>query len=107
LAVKAGVTVGTSATTFSPNRTITRQEIAAMLARYVSYKLVTLTAYNQPVSFTDEAQIAAYAKDFVRNMQTADVINGYPDGSFKPLANATRAEAAKMLALVHYLMYNK
>jgi X-Pro dipeptidyl-peptidase len=106
-AVKAGVTIGTSATTFSPNRTISRQEIAAMLARYVTYKLVTLVAYNQPISFTDEAQIAAYAKDYVKNMQTADVINGYPDGSFKPLANATRAEAAKMLALVHYLMNYK
>ena len=106
-AVKAGVTVGTSATTFSPNRTISRQEIAAMLARYVTYKLVTLVAYNQPISFSDEAQIAAYAKEYVKNMQTADVINGYPDGSFKPLNNATRAEAAKMLALVHYLINNK
>jgi hypothetical protein len=36
-------------------------------------------------------------------MQKADIRNGYPDGGFKLLANATRAEAAKMLALVHYL----
>jgi uncharacterized repeat protein (TIGR02543 family) len=106
-AVKAGVTIGTSATTFSPNRTISRQEIATMLARYVTYKLVTLVAYNQPLSFTDEARIAAYAKDYVKNMQISDVINGYPDGSFKPLSNASRAEAAKMLALVHYLMSNR
>jgi hypothetical protein len=106
-AVKAGVTKGTSATAFSPDRTISRQEIAAMLARYLSYKAVSLMAYNQTLYFTDEAKIADYAKDYIRNMQTSDIISGYPDGSFKPLANATRAEAAKMLALVHYLINNR
>jgi hypothetical protein len=63
--------------------------------------------YNQPQSFTDELQIADYAKDFVSAMQKAEIINGYPNGSFKPLANASRAEAAKMLAVAHYLMNNR
>ncbi|MDR2713011.1 MAG: S-layer homology domain-containing protein [Clostridiales bacterium] len=92
---------------FSPNRSISRQEIAALLGRYLSYKQVTLIEYNQPQSFSDEQQIAEYAKDFVSAMQKADIINGYPDGSFKPLANATRAEAAKMIAIAHYLMTNR
>ncbi|MCL1873844.1 MAG: S-layer homology domain-containing protein [Clostridiales bacterium] len=37
-------------------------------------------------------------------MQKAGIINGYPNGSFKPLANATRSEVAKMLAIAHCLM---
>ena len=57
-----------------------------------------LIDYNEPQSFTDESQIADYDKDFVSAMQKADIVGGYPDGSFKPLANATRVEAAKMLA---------
>jgi len=40
-------------------------------------------------------------------MQKADIINANPDGSFKPLANATRAESAKILALVHYSMNDR
>ncbi|MDR2713570.1 MAG: S-layer homology domain-containing protein [Clostridiales bacterium] len=105
--IKTGVTKGTSDTTFTPNRSISRQEIATLLGRYLTYKGITLIDYNQPQSFTDELQIADYAKDFVSTMQKADIINGYPDGSFKPQANATRAEAAKMLAFAHYLMNNR
>ena len=102
-AIEAGVTIGTSETTFSPSRTISRQEIATMLARYLTYKEIELTPYNEEFAFTDEALIADYAKEHVRNMQIADILGGYSDGSFKPLGNTTRAEAAKMLALVHYL----
>lgn len=106
-AVEAGVTLGTSATTFTPGRTISRQEIATMLARYILYKEYSLTYYNQAVDFSDGAQIAEYAKEHVSNMQKADIIGGYPDGTFKPLNNATRAEAAKMLALIHFLINSK
>ena len=105
--IETGITKGTSDTTFSPNRSISRQEIATLLGRYLAYKEVTLKDYNQPQSFTDELQIADYAKDFVSAMQKADIVSGYPDGSFKPLANATRAEAAKMLAIAHYLMSSR
>jgi hypothetical protein len=105
--IEAGIIKGTSDTAFSPNRSISRQEIATLLGRYLSYKQVTLIECNQSQSFTYEQQIADYAKDFVSAMQKADIINGYPDGSFKPLTNATRAEAAKMLAIAHYLMDNR
>jgi hypothetical protein len=64
---------------------------------------VTLINY-QCQSLTDEQLIADYAKDFVNAMQKADIIYGYPNGSFKPLANATRSEVAKMLAIAHCLM---
>ncbi|MCL1873847.1 MAG: S-layer homology domain-containing protein [Clostridiales bacterium] len=95
---------GKGTTLFAPNDPITRAEFITILARMSEEQKVTLIDYNQPQSFSDEQLIADYAKDFVSTMQKADIINGYPDGSFKPLANATRAESAKMLAFVHYLM---
>ena len=104
-AVATGVTQGTSATTFSPNDKIERQQIAAMIARYAAYKGFGFGIANEAEAFTDSAKIAAYAAAAVTAMQKANIINGYTDGSFKPVGYATRAEAAKMLALVHSAMF--
>ena len=103
-AIKTGVTLGTSATTFSPNDPIERQQIATMIARYAAYKGYGFGIVNEAIDFTDKAGIASYASAAVTAMQRANIIGGYTDGSFKPQNNATRAEAAKMLALVHNAM---
>ncbi|MDR3295576.1 MAG: S-layer homology domain-containing protein [Clostridiales Family XIII bacterium] len=101
---QSGIVYGTSATTFSPNDRVTREQIAALLSRYAEYKAFAFVKVNELSAFTDSAQIQAYAKETVEQMQQADIIGGYEDGSFRPRGDATRAEAAKMLALVHYLM---
>ena len=49
------------------------------------------------VSFTDFEDVPEYARESVRLMAAAGIINGYDDGSFKPLDNATRAEAAQII----------
>ena len=98
----SGIVKGTSDTTFSPNNKISRQDIAAMISRYAEYKDYTFSEVNEAIEFTDAASIAVYAADAVSAMQRASIINGYDDGSFRPRGNATRAESAKMLALVHH-----
>ena len=102
---KSGVTLGTSPTTFSPDHKITRQDIAVMIVRYTAYKGYVFAQANAPATFTDANSISDYASDAVLKMQRAGVINGYEDGRFGPLGNATRAEASKMLALVHNAMF--
>ena len=104
-AIKSGVTIGTSETTFSPDAPIQRQQIATMIARYAAYKGYGFGIVNDAIDFTDKASIADYASAAVTAMQRANIINGYPDGSFKPVGSTTRAEAAKMLALVHDAMF--
>ncbi|MDR3295575.1 MAG: S-layer homology domain-containing protein [Clostridiales Family XIII bacterium] len=103
-AVAAGVTSGVSEQSFAPGNRITRQDIATLLARYLNYKNITLDETNAEITFTDATGISGYAKDAVVSMQKADVIGGYEDGSFRPQGEATRAEAAKMLAVVHYFV---
>ena len=49
-------------------------------------------------AFTDEADIKA--KDAVNMLTALSVIEGNPDGSFKPDATVTRAEMAKMIFVV-------
>ncbi|MDR0916464.1 MAG: S-layer homology domain-containing protein [Oscillospiraceae bacterium] len=102
--VDTGVVLGTSPTTFSPNQLIKRQELAAMIVRYVEYKGRTFGVVNSEVTFTDSAGISTYARPFVKILQLANFINGYPDGSYHPAGSTTRAEAGKILALIFYAM---
>ncbi len=51
-----------------------------------------------PVAFTDEADIQA--TDAVNMLTALGVIEGDPDGSFRPDATVTRAEMAKMIFVV-------
>ncbi len=101
----SGIVQGTSATTFSPDEKVLRQDIAVMTARYAAYKGYGFGTVNEPVEFTDAGKTADYAAEAVNSMQQANIISGYGDGSFNPTGNATRAEAAKILALVHHAMY--
>ena len=90
---------GTSATTFDPNATISRQDMAVMLYNYAQRYDVTLN--EQTVTpFTDESAIADYALPAVQALHSAGVISGMPDGSFQPYATATREQACTVLCML-------
>ena len=90
---------GTSATTFDPNATISRQDMAVMLYNYAQRYDVTLN--EQTVTpFTDESAIAGYALPAVQALHSAGVISGMPDGSFQPYATATREQACTVLCML-------
>lgn len=85
---------------FNPSAPIARQEMAAMLARYAAKFGVALTASSgaEAAPFADEGAIAAYAKDAVAALRQAGIALGKGGGRFDPAADATRAEAAKLIA---------
>ena len=59
---------------------------------------------QERAEFTDDAHIAAYAKDAVYALQQAGIINGMGGGAFAPRETATRAAAAKVVyGLAAYL----
>ena len=92
-----GIVYGISSTEFAPNANISRQDMAVMLDRYAQQFGIVLGTDNAAVTFTDEADIAAYALPAVQALQRAGVINGMPDGSFCPRGSATREQACAML----------
>ncbi|WP_165280051.1 S-layer homology domain-containing protein [Paenibacillus protaetiae] len=47
--------------------------------------------------------IPAWAEDSVKTVVDAGIMNGYPDGTFKPNDPITRAELLKVMALTFYL----
>ena len=101
-ATEAGYVKGTSETTFSPNDQITRQDICTILGRALN----AAPAADGAMVFSDADQIADYAYDYVLSFVGMSIVNGYEDGTFKPTANATRAEAAKIIYGVAQLADN-
>ncbi len=101
---QAGVAKGADGK-FNPDASITRQDMAVMLARFVKdVQGATLPSVVEAASFADSGEIAGYATDAVATMQKAGVINGKSNNQFAPSDHATRAEAAKMLASLMRLM---
>lgn len=91
---------GKSENQFCPNDRITRQEISAFLTRYLRlYSPKDLPA-PQPVNFKDKNDIADWAQKDTALLTTLGVINGFPDGTFRPNHSATRGEAAQLTRMM-------
>ncbi len=75
-----------------PNRTVTRAEFVAMLARALE-----LADKPQRASYSDVAPNEAWYAGAVGAASAAGLIEGYADGSFRPDAGVTREQAAVML----------
>ena len=101
-AVQNGIIKGTSADKFSPDEAVTRQMFATMVARYLTYK--GFEATGTAPTFTDMDEANNYAKEPIEICAKAGIIVGYKDGTFKPLKDINRAEAAKMLVVVNGLV---
>ncbi len=77
---------------FAPDTSITRQDTAAIIYRYLG-----IEAAAESANFTDAGEISAYAADAVNTLSSEGIINGYPDNTFRPKNTITRAEAASIL----------
>lgn len=95
--VDNGIVKGVSDTSFAPDQTITRQEMAVFLSRYAEFAKITLKD-GDAVNFADSSDISAYAADAVSQMAKAGLLNGVGDNKFAPKNTATRAEVAALLA---------
>ena len=96
-AVENGIVNGTSDTTFSPDKSVTRQEIAAILQRYAKYKGADITQTADLSAYTDNASVASWASDAMAWAVNKGVITGATSTTLAPSANATRAQVATML----------
>ena len=96
----SGVVQGTGQGRFQPREPISRQELAVMVARYAETMEHTLPADQAAASFTDRSQFGEWATAAISQLQQAGIIEGIGDGRFNPRGTATRAEAAKMVAVL-------
>jgi len=93
---RLGIANGISAELFAPGNDITREDMAVLIFRTANMADAK-TEGSPDGRFSDSDEISQYAKTAVEALASSGVINGNPDGSFAPKANATRAEAVQML----------
>lgn len=85
----AGVITDSSNGYFRPNEAITRAELAAMLAKFSE----TTGAAN----YFNDVSAKYWAANAIAICAKLGWINGYPDGTFRPDKNVTRAELMAMI----------
>lgn len=85
-----------SASVFSPNTYVTREQLCSFLNRYASAAKLTLRQSQSASAFTDGSSISSWARTDVTAMQRCGVVQGNTKGAFQPRNSATRAEAATM-----------
>ncbi|MEW8985525.1 MAG: S-layer homology domain-containing protein, partial [Bacillus sp. (in: firmicutes)] len=85
--VELGFVSGYEDGTFRPNRSITRGEISAMLARALKLEKV-----NTAFGFADQSQTPVWAQPFIQALAKAGYISGYENGTFRANKEITRSE---------------
>ncbi|MBD2845310.1 S-layer homology domain-containing protein [Paenibacillus sp. IB182496] len=83
-----------------PDDSLTREEAAVLILRTMELARAG-AATEQPggesLAFTDQADIAQWARQAVHTLADLRVVNGFPDGSFGPQRMLTRAQAASLI----------
>ncbi|MBQ8524274.1 MAG: CotH kinase family protein [Clostridia bacterium] len=96
--VKTGLVNGTAADKLSPNKPISRAEIATLISRLADHLGIILPGdINAEKSFSD-VKAGKYYTDAVDLMRKSCIINGDGNGRFRPSATAKRSEAAAMIS---------
>ncbi len=92
-----GIVNGRNSTTFAPNDAITRQELAAILYRYTSFRGLTNNKLANLGGYTDQGQVDSYAVTPMQWCVGNGIINGTSNTTLTPRGTAQRYQAAIML----------
>ena len=101
-AYQTGVVAGTSATTFEPDRPVTREQIAVILMEYMT-RVLKLERTWTPADlsgFPDAASVSDWAKDAMADAVALGLISGASNGGqtyLNPQGSATREQVATIL----------
>ena len=77
---------------------ITREDFCVMILRAANNGGIILETSLNEIVFSDNEDISLYAKESVKTLQMAGVINGMGENRFLPQAHTTRAQAAKIVS---------
>ena len=94
-AASVGVVNGYEDNTFRPNQPITREQLAAILMNYASYKGEDVSARADLSNYTD--QPSAWATETMQWAVAEGLISGVTADQLQPQGNATRVQVAAIL----------
>jgi len=90
------IVLGIGDSSFQPDGSITREQIATILYRYAQSSGYDVSKADDLASFSDAAKVSSYAETAVKWAVAQGILNG-SNGALNPTGTATRAEAAAML----------
>ena len=82
---------------FRPEGRITRQQLAAILFRYLEHRGADTAGRADLSRFSDTAAVADYAREAMAWAVSAGLLQGRSDGTLDPAGSATRAQTAVIL----------
>ncbi len=98
-AARHGIVNGITETKFAPDDFVTREQIAAIMHRYASYKGIDTSVDEDTnlLSYDDFADISEYAISAVQYACGSGLLKGKSESTLNPKDNATRAEISAIL----------
>ncbi|HPL52958.1 MAG TPA: S-layer homology domain-containing protein [Bacillota bacterium] len=98
IAYKLKIVFGVGNNQFAPNNKITRQEICVMIMRALNAAITGIDKSTASIfPFTDESNIALWAKDSMKFCYKNNIMKGVSDKEIAPLNNTTREQAIVLL----------
>lgn len=100
-----GITTGITDSLFGIGNSITREELATLISRYVNFKGISLKDAEDAVeTYADADNVSDWAKDSVECMRKSGILLGDENGSVRPKDPITRAEAATIFVRLDSLL---
>ena len=95
-AVQNGIVNGVSETEFAPDNTITREQMATIIHRYMKFKGLDMSVSENVdvTSYEDFENISDYAKDAFRFACSNGIISGTSETTLAPKESLARAQMA-------------
>jgi hypothetical protein len=92
-----GIIAGYGNGLFGPEDSLTREQMAVMMANYIRVRNIRIAAVlPEAVNYADDSQISLWAKDSVYMMQVCGLMVGGSGNLYAPRSIATRAAAAQV-----------
>lgn len=92
-AYELGIIGGTDPGIFEPNSTLTREQMAIMVARVMKTCGVDLTEKAKKNPFNDTAELFASSNKYIDQLYGIGILAGYQDGGYHPFREMTVQEA--------------
>ena len=101
-----GIVNGVSENEFAPNDNLTREQMAAIIYRYIKFKGkdVSVGENTNILSYTDAENISEYAVEAICYAVGSGLMKGDSETTLNPSGTATRAETATIIMRLFGIM---
>ena len=108
-AVQNGIVNGVSETEFAPDNTITREQMATIIHRYIKFKGLDMSVSENVdvTSYEDFENISDYAKEAFRFACSNGIISGTSETTLAPKESLARAQMAAIFQRCENVLLNQ